>query len=303
MAKLTREAVLVTPRDAQIIRENIEYLQRLRINHPYLDRGEEPLRSSDVYAAYTPLPGVPARSVLNLGWGECDVYKLVGNQDDNNTDLVAVMLTDDLPYRKLAYNIYDRAIPGGIFVPIVRSRGGKWIIMYTPGGAHHIRFTLTSNLNYTASATAVAYDAWDGSLPSGTVTVWNHETRWASNIYQWRGKVGWNGTAIWDNIKQRWRINWMEHRVGWHCGFTLSANLTKAMSDVAASVVHWWGGHNPGSQIQVWNVLDTIDPNNLYMWEGDNGAFGHAEYDEEADKWRIYLLNCKYIQDSSSQGP
>jgi hypothetical protein len=294
-------AKVLTEKASRYITREIKQSKRVRINTPrnYLNENALPIpSSSESHFALTPPDGIPKMEnilypILGKAW--CPIYKAF--PDDVNPDNIAlypIMQESGVEAFELPIlNVEPYPIPGDTYVNFHRTKSGEYLARYPHMGSHYIRFTLTQDLTWEmASASAQAYDAWDGPVPTGTIQVYNHDTN-NTGIYNFRGKNGYKGTAVWDSKLLRFRITYLETYSAWRAQVSCGA-MTKETASANGTVSLYWGGGNPGTSITVHNVTASAgNPEGTYLFECDAGATALVEFNDELLRWQIYQLECK----------
>jgi hypothetical protein len=100
----------------------------------------------EVYVALTPMGGIPGigTEAEDVGTGsgtgsgsggfddpghaDCNIFQLIRNLDDGSADLDPIASGLQLT----VYNLGFGAIPGNIFIPVMREKGGGWLAIMPP---------------------------------------------------------------------------------------------------------------------------------------------------------------------------
>jgi hypothetical protein len=119
--------------DYQHFREMVQERQRTRANGSQVGLGgqlDEGFQASDVYVARTPSGGIPGleefagTSPDEPGSASCQVYKLAQSQGIGAHKLLKIPgLT------KKVFNLTTHDVAGSAWVPILKTKGGPWIVI------------------------------------------------------------------------------------------------------------------------------------------------------------------------------
>lgn len=127
-----------------ILQKIVEDYKRRENRSTETDRLEFSPQASDVYAAKTPVTGIPAREGLVPGYAECDIYKMVEDTPQlPPVTLEAVTYPDSTPYTKYVYNLSTSPVTDD-YIPIEKSKFGFWMPVAGGGGVacDFIRFRI-----------------------------------------------------------------------------------------------------------------------------------------------------------------
>jgi hypothetical protein len=158
----------------------------------------------EIYPAITNSSGITARSSTAPGSGSVTLLHVTGagvlapRQVNGANQVIAV-------------NNMGSEIPASVYVLVLLDWYGTYWILYLRKHGY-IQFTLDESLADTDQTVSVQIErAWgevDVTL-GATVTAYNHDTS-AAGTYIFSGASGAWGTAVWDDINNRWRIIQME---------------------------------------------------------------------------------------------
>ncbi len=134
-----------TADDMALLKSIIRDVTNQRANTPSRLPGEsawdkdEDHQAPETYIAKTPTGGIPGLSDTTPGRATCTLYKVQLNQS-TGPELVQVSNA-----QKEIYNTSETDIDGDIFIPVTRSKVGKWLALVPGSGiSQRIRFVILS---------------------------------------------------------------------------------------------------------------------------------------------------------------
>lgn len=169
--------------------------------------------------------------------------------------------------------------------------GERWAVVRIgggggSGGGRALHFTLPSALTNAqaskASCTVNRY--WGGADPGGTVTVWNPESG-IGGTYMFAEASGAKGTALYDNVLDRWWIVFLESRskIKGALDGTLSYNGSATMS------VWEWNGSSEADSGENVTVYDWLLSSGQTVGSGVRVT---AYYDVASGRWYLDGAQC-----------
>lgn len=121
-------------------------------------------------------------------------------------------------------------------------------------------------------------------------TTWLEKTVY--NPFDSKIKVDTN--VVFQVIEDRYGNFWVSERVRYKdwCRFTLDSDLSHSDTYQDATIEAQWGYgfDHPSTSIDVYN-MKTHTPS-YFVYEGDSGDYGYAQYDPQNDKWWINPTEC-----------
>ncbi len=154
------------------------------------------------FAAKTKAGGISARSGDTPGDGDVTLY--TRNSIDGSLDSIGVdaeVFNLGVAIEAATWCLVHRDPFGVFWVIESKSRHAGW----------GCQFTLDTDLgDDDANCAATPQHYWGGPDPGANITVTNHETSGGAGEYIFSGAEGAWGTALWDDVAEKWRIIQME---------------------------------------------------------------------------------------------
>lgn len=85
------------------------------------DREEQ--QASDTYLAISPVGGIPGRSGAVPGSADCDLYKIIVEDDERTLEQIPETF-------KTVVNMSVSEVPANLFILITKDKGGTWYVSH-----------------------------------------------------------------------------------------------------------------------------------------------------------------------------
>jgi len=127
-------ALFLTERDRELIQGLLDREGKGTPARKSLTVTGEGHQSPETYIAMPPSGGIPARSSTTLGSATCDIYRI----NNGRVEQVAGLTRE-------VFNVSEDAVPGSEYLPVHRSKFGKWFAYHTASSnpkVSHVRYIL-----------------------------------------------------------------------------------------------------------------------------------------------------------------
>lgn len=131
---MSDKAYFLTESDRKKLSEVVNYVDNLRRNASLRSERGTPSQAPEVYVALTPAAGIAAAAVSGVTTdnpvkASCLIHQILPDEVNGTTNQ---MMPVTYSYVDV-YNITSTAVPGSIWVLIVKDKYGNWIVAGVPG--------------------------------------------------------------------------------------------------------------------------------------------------------------------------